>query len=84
MDVTKYILEEGLIMIPVLYFVVKFIKSVDVLNKKYLPIVALVSSLAITPMILLGGYNADNLIQAILIAGVTVFTHEVIEIGEEG
>lgn len=83
MDVMKFILEDGLIMIPVIYFIVKFVKSADVIDKKYLPIVALVCSVGITPTILLGGYTSNNIVQAILIAGVTVFTHELIEVGEK-
>lgn len=83
MDITKFILKEGLVMIPVLYILVEIIKGVDLINKKYLPLVALLISLAITPLILIGGYNADNIVQAILIAGATVYTHELIGIGDD-
>ena len=83
MDILKFILEDALIMIPVLYVIINIIKGTDIVNKKYLPLIALVVSVAITPLILMGGYNANNIVQAILIAGATVFTHEVTEIGED-
>lgn len=83
MDILKFILEDGLIMIPVLYILINIIKGMDIIDKKYLPCLALVFSIAITPLILMGGYNANNIVQAILIAGATVFTHEVTEIGED-
>lgn len=82
MDITKYIIGEALIMIPVIYLLVEFVKSMDLINKKYIPVIALILSLGITPLMLSGTYCADNFIQAILIAGVTVFTHELLEIGE--
>lgn len=83
MDILKFILDDALIMIPVIYVIVNIIKGTDVINKKYLPLIAVVVSIGITPLILEGGYNADNIVQAILIAGATVFTHELMEVGEE-
>lgn len=82
MDILKFILEDGLVMIPVIYILVNIVKGTDIINKKYLPLVALLSSIAITPLILTGGYTASNIVQAILVAGATVFTHEVVEVGK--
>ena len=77
-DAMAYIIDEALIMIPVLYIIGSIIKYTTPLLNKWIPLILLLFSIAYTP-ILLGGYSADNIIQAILIAGVTVFGNELIK-----
>lgn len=82
-NILQFVVEDGLIMIPALFVIAEIIKRMDLVSNKYIPAIMLVVSLVITPLILLGGYNADNVVQAILIAGATVFTNEFIEKGKE-
>lgn len=77
-DAMAYIIDEALIMIPVLYILGSIIKHTTPLLNKWIPLILLLFSIAYTP-ILLGGYSADNIVQSILIAGVTVFGHELIK-----
>ena len=77
-DGMEYIIDEALIMIPVLYILGSIIKHTTPLLNKWIPLILLLFSVAYTP-ILLGGYSADNIIQAVLIAGVTVFGHQLIK-----
>lgn len=84
MDILEFILEDGLIMIPALYVIANIIKNLEMMNKKYIPVIVLICSLILSPLILLGGYTASNIVQSILIAGATVFTHELIEVRKEG
>ena len=78
MDIINFIIEEGLIMIPVLYIVGEIIKFTGVLNNKWIPLTLLVFSLLFTPL-LLGGFTPDNIVQAVLVTGVTVLGDQLIK-----
>ena len=75
MDVLEYVVQEGLGMIPVLFILAEVIKHTGLLDNKWIPLTLLVISIAFTPF-LLGTFNADNIVQAVLVAGVTVFGNE--------
>ena len=78
MDIINFIIEEGLIMIPVLYIIGEIIKFTGVLNNKWIPLTLLIFSLLFTPL-LLGGFTPDNIVQAILVTGVTVLGDQLIK-----
>ena len=78
MDIINFIIEEGLIMIPVLYIIGEIIKFTGVLNNKWIPLSLLVFSLLFTPL-LLGGFTPDNIVQAVLVTGVTVLGDQLIK-----
>ena len=78
MDIISYIIEEGLIMIPALYIIGEIIKFTGVLNSKWIPLTLLVFSLLFTPL-LLGGFTPDNIVQAVLVTGVTVLGDQLIK-----
>lgn len=75
MDIMTFIVEEGLIMIPVLYILGEIIKTTDILENKWIPFVLLLISIALTPL-LLSGYTPDNVVQAILVTGASVLANE--------
>ena len=78
MDIIEFIIDEGLIMIPVLYIIGEIIKFTGVLNNKWIPLTLLVISLLFTPL-LLGGFTPDNIVQAVLVTGVTVLGDQLIK-----
>lgn len=78
MDIINFIIEEGLIMIPVLYIIGEIIKFTGVLNNKWIPLTLLIFSLLFTPL-LLGGFTPDNIVQSILVTGVTVLGDQLIK-----
>ena len=78
MDIINFIIEEGLIMIPVLYIIGEIIKFTGLLNNKWIPLTLLVFSLLFTPL-LLGGFTPDNIVQAILVTGVAVLGDQLIK-----
>ena len=78
MDILNYVVEEGLIMIPVLYIIGEIVKGTEWLTDKWIPLVLLVISVGFTPL-LLGTYDASNIVQAVLVAGATVFSNELIK-----
>lgn len=71
MDILNFVLEEALIMIPVIFILTEIVKKAELVKSKYLLVVALLWSLILTPW-LLGGWNAENIVQAILITGMAV------------
>ena len=78
MDIINFIIDEGLIMIPVLYIIGEIIKFTGVLNNKWIPLTLLVFSLLFTPL-LLGGFTPDNIVQAVLVTGATVLGDQLIK-----
>lgn len=83
MDILNYVLQEGLVMIPVLFIIGEIIKSTELLGNKWIPLVLLVVSVGFTPLVL-GAYTADNIVQAVLVAGVTVFGNELVRQSSKG
>lgn len=83
MDVLNYIVQEGLIMIPVLFIIGEIIKATELLGNKWIPLTILIVSIGFTPLVL-GAYTADNIVQAVLVAGVTVFGNELIRQSSRG
>lgn len=83
MDILNYVVQEGLVMIPVLFIIGETIKSTELLSNKWIPLVLLVVSIGFTPLVL-GAYTADNIVQAVLVAGVTVFGNELIKQSSKG
>ena len=78
MEIINFIIEEGLIMIPALYIIGEIIKFTGVLNNKWIPLTLLVFSLLFTPL-LLGGFTPDNIVQSVLVTGVTVLGDQLIK-----
>lgn len=74
----KFIIEEGIIMIPALYIIGAIIKHTDIMANKWIPLTLLIISLILTPLVI-GGYTPYNIIQSILVAGVTVFGDQIIK-----
>lgn len=72
MDFVHFIVEEGLIMIAVLYVLGEIIARTHVIANNFIPVVLLFVSIILTPLII-GGYTGENMVQAILVVGVTVF-----------
>ena len=83
MDILNFVVQEGLVMIPVLFIIGEIIKGTELLNNKSIPLVVLVISVSFTPLVL-GTYTADNIVQAVLVAGVTVFGNELIKQSSKG
>ena len=72
----NYIVEDGLILIPVLYVIGYIIKHTNILSNRWIPLVLLVIGI-IFSIFLLNDPIVDRVIQGILIAGVTVFINQV-------
>jgi len=83
MDILNYVVQEGLVMVPVLFIIGEIVKGTELLSNKWIPLVVLIISMGFTPLVL-GAYTADNIVQAVLVAGVTVFGNELIKQSSKG
>ena len=72
----NYIVEDGLILIPVLYVIGYIIKDTNILSNRWIPLVLLVIGILFS-IFLLNDPIVDRVIQGVLIAGVTVFIDQV-------
>ena len=83
MDILNYVVQEGLVMVPVLFIIGEIVKGTELLSNKWIPVAVLIVSIGFTPLVL-GAYTAENIVQAILVAGVTVFGNELIKQTSKG
>ena len=75
MDLLSYVTNNALILIPVLYILGKIIGGTEKIPNKYIPLILLVCGIA--GAVGLMGFNAESVIQGILVTGTTVYTDQV-------
>lgn len=76
MDILSYIMDNKLILIPVLYIINYIIKKTMVIPDKFLPLLLL--ALGIILSVLMGGDIVNNIVQGILVTGATVLTDQIV------
>ena len=76
-NLMNYVTENSFIMIPTLYIVGYIIKNMDAVKDKYIPLILL--PLGILGSIALNGISVANVIQGILITGVTVYGNQLVK-----
>lgn len=77
----EYLIQEALIVVPVLLILGKMIKDTDLIKDKYIPLTLLAVGVVFTLSIL--GFNVDAVIQGILVAGAAVFGNEIVKQAKE-
>lgn len=77
MDILEYVIQEALILIPVLYVIGMFIKGTPSIPSWIIPWVML--ALGVIGATAIVGFNVQGVIQGVLVAGVTVFTNQLIQ-----
>lgn len=77
MDFLSYIVNEALILVPVLNVLGIFVKNTDKISDKYIPLILLGVSIILS--IALIGLSVQAVIQGILVAGAAVLTNELIK-----
>ena len=77
MDFQNYILDQALILIPVVYTLGLFLKKSRVIKNKYIPLILLFFGIALS--LLLIGLNVQGIIQGILVSGTAVFANQIIK-----
>ena len=78
MEILNYIVENRLILVPVLYIIGEFIKRTEYIKDKFIPFMLLVFSIGLS--IAMGENTViNNVIQGILVAGVTVLGNQLVK-----
>ena len=73
----NFIMENYLILVPVLYVLGMLLKNTEKVSDKYIPIILLVFGVGFACA--LGGFNINAILQGILVTGATVLTNQVIK-----
>lgn len=74
-QILEYVVGDGLVMIPALFVIGIIIKNTAYVRNELIPLILLGISLVLTPL-LLGGYDATNIVQAILVTGAAVLVDQ--------
>lgn len=81
MSITDFIMDEGLVMIVILWIMGYFIKHLGITRTEWIPFLLLGISFVFTPLFL-GGYTAEHLVQAVLVTGAAVLGHQFVIQGD--
>ena len=76
-DIIKYITEQAIILVPVLYILGMILKSVEWFHDKYIPLVLLPIGILFSIWIM--GFSADSFMQGILVTGAAVYVNQLIK-----
>ena len=77
MDILSYIMDNKLILIPVIYIISYIIKQTMIVSEKLIPLILLAVGIILS--VLMGGDSIiNNVVQGILVTGATVLTDQII------
>lgn len=77
MELLTYILEKGLVLIPVLNILGVLIKGIEKIPDKYIPLILLV--FGVLGAFGLMGFSADAAVQGVLITGAAVYGNQLVK-----
>ena len=72
-----YILDNALILIPVIYVIGAILKGTELIKDKYIPVILLPVGIALGMLIV--GFNVNGFIQGILVTGVAVYANQLVK-----
>lgn len=73
-DITKYITESSLILVPAVYIVGKILKGTDKIPDKYIPLILLPVGILLS--LFSTGFNTESVIQGVLVTGCAVYINQ--------
>ena len=77
MEITKYLAENMLPLVPFLYVVGMILKDTEIIKDKYIPLILL--PVGVLFSLLISGLSPDGVIQGVLATGVTVYGNQFIK-----
>lgn len=78
MEILKdYILDNALILIPVIYVIGVILKGTELIKDKYIPVILL--PVGIVLGMILVGFNVNGFIQGVLVTGVAVYANQLVK-----
>ena len=72
-----YILDNALILIPVIYVIGAILKGTELVKDKYIPVILL--PIGIVLGMILVGFNVNGFIQGVLVTGVAVYANQLVK-----
>ena len=77
MEILSYIMENALVLIPVLVIIGEIIKNIEKIPDKWIPLILL--PIGIAGALALGGLSVDSAIQGILVTGAAVYGNQIVK-----
>ena len=77
MEILSYIMENALVLIPVLVIIGEILKNIEKIPDKWIPLILL--PLGIAGALALGGLSVDSAIQGILVTGAAVYGNQIVK-----
>ncbi|MBQ2963056.1 MAG: phage holin family protein [Clostridia bacterium] len=77
MNISDYLFEQGLAVIPLLNIIGKIIKETKTVNDRYIPVILLAVGVACAFGLM--GVSVDSAIQGVLLTGTAVFGNQLVK-----
>lgn len=77
MNISDYLFEQGLAIVPLLNIIGKIIKETKFVSDRYIPVILLVIGIACAFELM--GVSADSAIQGVLLTGTAVFGNQLVK-----
>ena len=77
MEILSYIMDNALILIPVLLVLGQIVKGIQKIPDKWIPIILL--PIGIAGALALGGMSFDSAVQGVLVTGAAVYGNQVVK-----
>ena len=77
MEILSYIMENALVLIPVLVIIGEIIKNIEKIPDKWIPLILL--PIGIAGALALGGLSVDSAVQGILVTGAAVYGNQIVK-----
>ena len=77
MEILSYIMDNALILIPVLLVLGQIVKGIQKIPDKWIPLLLL--PIGITGALALGGPSVDSVVQGVLVTGAAVYGNQVVK-----
>lgn len=74
--IKEFVIDQALIIIPVLYIIGTIIKGTEKINDKYIPLILLPISIIFCLFVV--GFNVQGVIQGILVCGTAVYANQLL------
>ena len=72
-----YILDNALILIPVIYVIVAILRGTELIKDKYIPVILLPIGIVLGMLIV--GFTVNGFVQGVLVTGVAVYANQLVK-----
>lgn len=76
-NVLNFIVDNALVLVPVIYVIGTILKGTEVVKDKYIPVILLPIGVLLSMFLL--GFNVQAFIQGVLVVGVSVYGNQLVK-----